>query len=116
MIERGGTTQRLTSVLVGAALVLTVSGCAGASASASASGAASATPHESSSASSTPDASTAPAWAATGSMTEARANGPTATLLPDGTVLVAGGGSKDGNDGDSGLVASAELYDPGSGT
>jgi len=112
MVDRGGTTQRLTSVLVAAALVLTVSGCAGASASASASGGASATPHESSSASSTPDASTAPAWTATGSMNGGRAE-HTATLLPDGRVLVAGGNSD--NSG-IGLPASAELFDPGSGT
>jgi len=44
-------------------------------------------------------------WTATGSMIEAR-KGFTATLLPDGTVLVAGG--------DGGYTA-AELYDPRSG-
>ena len=54
----------------------------------------------------------APAWSATGAMTEARSNF-TATLLPDGKVLVAGGTI--GPFG--GLSAnSAELYDPGSGT
>jgi hypothetical protein len=43
-------------------------------------------------------------WSATGSLAEARA-GNTATLLPDGRVLVAGGN-------ESGvLLASAELYD-----
>jgi len=50
-------------------------------------------------------------WTATGSMTEAR-NGLTATLLPDGTVLVAGG---IGNGG-SGPLATAELYDPSTAT
>src|SRR5437870_5685046 len=46
-------------------------------------------------------AATAPnTWSVTGAMAVARA-GQTATLLPDGTVLVAGGGT-----------ASAELYDP----
>lgn len=45
-------------------------------------------------------------WTATGSMIEAR-QGFTATLLPDGTVLVAGG--------DGGFTA-AELYDPRRGT
>jgi N-acetylneuraminic acid mutarotase len=49
-------------------------------------------------------------WAATGSMTQPRVT-PTATLLADGRVLVAGG---DG-DGNWGLLASAELYDPGTG-
>jgi hypothetical protein len=35
---------------------------------------------------------------------------PTATLLPNGKVLVAGGGS--GGNGEAGALASAELYDP----
>src|SRR5207248_10947157 len=47
-------------------------------------------------------------WTATGSMTSPRC-GLTATLLPNGQVLVAGG--EDGDD----VLASAELYDPGSG-
>jgi galactose oxidase-like protein/Kelch motif protein len=114
VVERGGTTQRLTSVLVGAALVLTVSGCRGAWASASASVAASATPHASSSASSTPDASPAGTWTATGSMIEVRFD-HTATSLRDGTVLVAGGFAFIGDSPDS-VRASAELYDPGSGS
>src|SRR5439155_22387508 len=45
-------------------------------------------------------------WTATGSLVKARSN-HTATLLPDGKVLVAGGYP---------LMASAELYDPASGT
>lgn len=48
-------------------------------------------------------------WAATRGMVDARW-GHTATLLPDGTVLVAGSYV---NSGDP--LASAELYDPGSG-
>jgi hypothetical protein len=46
----------------------------------------------------------------TGKMTVARADDP-ATLLPDGTVLIAG------SNGDGGLtLASAEVYDPATGT
>ena len=47
-------------------------------------------------------------WTAAPGMLEARL-GYTATLLLDGTVLVAGGVGSDG------LPAPAELYDPGSG-
>lgn len=46
-------------------------------------------------------------WIATGGLVEGRVD-HTATLLPDGRVLVAGSDSEKG--------ASAELYDPGSGT
>ena len=49
-------------------------------------------------------------FAATGDMSATR-SGHTATLLGDGTVLLAGGG------GDSHIfLASAELYDPAAGT
>jgi N-acetylneuraminic acid mutarotase len=51
-------------------------------------------------------------WTATGSMQIGRAN-HTATLLPDGKVLVAGG---IGTNGISLAMASAELYDPSTGT
>ena len=47
-------------------------------------------------------------WTPTGSMIEARM-GHTATLLQDGTVLVAGGSL-------GGALASAELYHPDTGT
>jgi hypothetical protein len=59
-------------------------------------------------------------WVATVDMGQARVR-HTAALLPDGTVLVAGGISVRGSyDGDlvnraPGWLASAELYDPGSG-
>jgi len=48
-------------------------------------------------------------WAATGALGSVRSN-PTTTLLPNGMVLVAGGG------GSAGALASAELYDPEGGT
>jgi hypothetical protein len=56
-------------------------------------------------------------WTATGKMIETRAL-PTATLLPDGRVLVAGGQTTfaTGSDIHTVDLASAELYDPGSGT
>ena len=47
-------------------------------------------------------------WSLTGALNVARA-GHTATLLPNGKVLIAGGF------GNNALLASAELYDPGSG-
>jgi N-acetylneuraminic acid mutarotase len=49
-------------------------------------------------------------WTPTSSMTDGRID-PTATLLPNGKVLVAGG-----NSGSTDDLASAELYDPGTGT
>jgi N-acetylneuraminic acid mutarotase len=49
-------------------------------------------------------------WALTGSMGTGRTS-PTATLLPNGKVLVAGGAADFGT-----AVASAELYDPALGT
>jgi len=52
-------------------------------------------------------------WTATGNMTQARW-GHTATLLPDGKVLVAGGAVFPPN-GSEKVFASAELYDPSSG-
>jgi hypothetical protein len=53
-------------------------------------------------------------WSPTGSMAVGRA-GHTATLLPSGKVLVAGGASADPSTGGTSL-ASAELYDPATGT
>jgi N-acetylneuraminic acid mutarotase len=53
-------------------------------------------------------------WTATGKLHTPHYFGATATLLPDGRVLVAGGVSS--GDGVFTPVASAELYDPGSGS
>ena len=56
-------------------------------------------------------------FVATGSMANAR-GGHTATLLPSGKVLIAGGGSEGGYDVSfaGAATASAEIYDPGTGT
>jgi hypothetical protein len=51
-------------------------------------------------------------WSVTGSMSEARGRLVTYTLLPAGTVLAVGGLAAGG----AAYSASAELYDPGSGT
>jgi len=67
-------------------------------------------PAESSATSQPSPATTRSVWTATGSMLEARGE-PTATVLRDGTVLVAGGS---GNDDTS--LASSELYDPRTGS
>ncbi|WP_052420245.1 Kelch repeat-containing protein [Hyalangium minutum] len=55
-------------------------------------------------------------WSPTGSLVTARYS-HTATLLPSGKVLVLGGYNPDGVDGwDSPTLATAEVYDPGTGT
>jgi N-acetylneuraminic acid mutarotase len=54
-------------------------------------------------------------WSATGSMGTAREN-HTATLLPDGRVLVVGGYSVTSTNPNGTTLASAELYDPATGT
>ena len=64
---------------------------------------------ESTAASASPVPQVSASWTATGNMIDARVN-HTATLLPNGKVLVAGGNSG------SVLLATAELYDPSSGS
>jgi WD40 repeat protein len=54
-------------------------------------------------------------WTATGDMAEPRA-GVKVTLLPDGKVLVAGGGGNAGGNAGSGFHPTADLYNPGNGT
>ena len=67
------------------------------------------TPSSSLPVSSSPPAAAAPGWTTTGTMNEARAD-HTASLLPNGRVLVAGGGVY------LRTLASADVYDSGSGT
>jgi hypothetical protein len=64
-----------------------------------------------------PDALAAGTWSTTGSMTVARGGQP-ATLLPDGRVLIAGGcgAVNPATDDCLTLLASAELYNPVTGT
>ena len=50
-------------------------------------------------------------WATTGPMTAIRGGSFTATPLPDGRVLVAGGTAYSGGGDDLGIVASTEVYD-----
>src|SRR5712692_2824529 len=53
-------------------------------------------------------------FAATGSM-QSRRVGHSATLLPDGRVLIAGGLAGRIFEGGPGIVATTEIYDPGTG-
>jgi WD40 repeat protein len=61
---------------------------------------------------STPVQAATGTWTATGSLQTAR-DGHTATLLPNGRVLVAGGAT---HGGPGGVLASAELYNPATGS
>lgn len=69
---------------------------------------------ESAAASSSPVAPVPASWTATGNMVDARWN-HTATQLLDGRVLVAGGVGSPTSEFFANILASAELYDPGTG-
>ena len=79
----------------------------------------SASPSQPASPSAGPSSSVVPSraasWSATGSLTAARLRG-TATLLLDGKVLVAGGIRSASDQGVAHPIATAELYDPSTGT
>jgi hypothetical protein len=55
-------------------------------------------------------------WTETGRMVHARRSGHTATLLPNGQVLVAGGSAYQGKGGGPFPRSDAEVYDPTTGT
>ena len=61
-----------------------------------------------------PASATTGTWSITGSLSTAR-KGHTATLLPNGQVLVAGGYNQDVSGGVI-TLRSAELYDPATGS
>jgi N-acetylneuraminic acid mutarotase len=75
---------------------------------------ASSAPQESTAASSSPGQPVPASWTATGDMLEARTN-HSATQLLDGRVLVAGGVGTQVSESGANILASAELYDPGTG-
>ncbi len=102
------------AVLVGSGLVklpVTVDASASPSSASPSSATPSSSAQESNAASASPVVQVPASWTATGTMIEARTD-HTATLLPDGRVLVAGGGG----DGLAGFLATAELYDPATGS
>jgi hypothetical protein len=110
------TVLRVAGALAGTALLLAIGGCTAASSPAGPGIGASeqAVPSALASAASSGE-SPASSWIATGDMITARV-GFTATLLPNGKVLVAGGLPTGGDTLVSPALASAELYDVASGT